>query len=114
MSEPDPVEGWQGTLVSTPDGAQFDDCFVLTGDYSVRYGISSAVAQSGELELQDTLVGLRDTGTSFRVWGQLLCGVPDTNGCQIQVTQIEANGETVSLTPPDASSESPQSESVGW
>lgn len=57
MSEPDPVEGWQGTLVSTPDGAQFDDCFVLTGDYSVRYGISSAVAQSGELELQERHVG---------------------------------------------------------
>jgi len=110
VSDPDPVQGWEGTLVSNPSDAQFDDYFVLAGDFAVRYGIGSAVAESGELELADELASLRDSGTPFRVWGQLLCGVPDVNGCQIQVTQIEVNGEIIAITP---LTEFPEDEGAG-
>jgi hypothetical protein len=83
-TEPEPVEGWQGTLVSNPPGAQFDDYFVLSGGCPVAYGLHSLDSQ-----LQAELEALRDTGTSFRVWGILRTGVPDAFGSQIQVTRIE-------------------------
>ncbi len=89
LSEPQPVEGWPGTIVSNPEGMQFDDTFLLDGRYAVRYGISPAVDASGEMPLTDTIVGLRDTDTPVVVYGTLLCGVPDVNGCQIQVERIE-------------------------
>jgi hypothetical protein len=31
--------------------------------------------------------------TPVRVWGELTCGVPDSNGCHIEVTRIEIAGE---------------------
>lgn len=89
VSEPEPVEGWTGILVSHEPAAQFDDYFVLEGDYPVRYGIGPMVGPDGELTNAGELERLRDTGAPFRVWGQLICGVPDTNGCQIQVARVE-------------------------
>jgi hypothetical protein len=83
-TEPEPVEGWQGTLVSNPPGLQFDDYFVLSGAYPVAYGLHSLDPQ-----LQAELEALRDTGTAFRVWGILRTGVPDAFGSQIQVDRIE-------------------------
>ncbi len=83
-TEPEPVEGWEGVLVSNPPGAQFDDYFILMGDLAVGYGIHSLAP-----EIQGQLEGLRDTGNPFRVWGQLRCGVPDAFGSQIEVTRIE-------------------------
>lgn len=97
-SEPEPVEGWEGTLVSLPTGAQFDDAFVLAGDFPARFGIDSAVGAGGELELQSELEALRDTGTSVRVWGTLTCGVSDTNACQIQVEQLEVGDQVYEVT----------------
>jgi hypothetical protein len=81
---PELVEGWKGTLVSNPSGAQFDDHFVLDGRFGVAYGIHSLDA-----DLQAQIEALQDTGTSFRVWGALRCGVPDAFGSQIEVSQIE-------------------------
>jgi hypothetical protein len=81
---PEPVEGWQGTLVSNPPGAQFDDYLQLSGDYPVAYGLHSLDPQ-----LQAQLEALRDTGTAFRVWGGLRTGVPDAFGSQIEVARIE-------------------------
>ena len=83
-TEPESVEAWQGTLVSNPPGAQFDDYFVLSGDYPVAYGLHSLDPQ-----LQAELEALQDTGTSFHVWGTLRTGVPDSFGSQIQATRIE-------------------------
>jgi len=83
-TEPEPVEAWQGALVSNPPGAQFDDYFVLSGSFPVAYGLHSLDPQ-----LQAELEALQDTGTSFRVWGTLRTGVPDSFGSQIQVTRIE-------------------------
>jgi len=83
-TEPEPVEGWQGTLVSNPPGMQFDDYFVLNGTYPVAYGLHSLDPQ-----LQSELEAMRDTRTAFRVWGILRTGVPDAFGSQIQVERIE-------------------------
>lgn len=78
------VDAWQGTLVSNPPGSQFDDYFVLAGDYPVPFGMHSM-----DPALQAQLESLRDSGQSFKVWGSLRTGVPDAYGSQIQVEQIE-------------------------
>jgi putative hemolysin len=90
ITDPEPVEGWVGTLVSTQSDSQFDDRFVLSGRYPVEFGIASAVGPSEEYDLSDELEALRDTGTVVRVTGNMVCGVPDVNACQIQVTLIES------------------------
>jgi hypothetical protein len=84
MPNPDPVEGWEGTIVTNSAWAQIDDAFVLSGDYSVQYGIWS---EDPALDAQ--LEGYRNSGTTIRVWGQVICGIPDANGCQIQVRRLE-------------------------
>jgi hypothetical protein len=85
--DPDPVEGWEGVVITNPVWAQVDDAFVLAGGYPVHYGIDSSDATlAAELE------GLRNTGTTIRVWGQVTCGIPDANGCRIEVTRIEIEG----------------------
>lgn len=84
LTEDDPVVAWQGTLVSNPPESQFEDAFVLSGDYPVAFGIASLAP-----ELQAQLENLRDTGQTFKVWGLLRTGVIDAYGAQIQVEQIE-------------------------
>jgi putative hemolysin len=87
---PDPVEGWEGFIISNPPMTQYDDHFVLSGQYLVLYGINSAdPAVAAQLEQ------VRDTLMPVRVWGELACGVPDTNGCRIEVTRIEPVEESV-------------------
>lgn len=82
--DPDPVEGWTGTIASTPEGAQFDDYFLTTGSFRVRYGIDSTdPSVAAELE------SLRDTGTIVRVWGQVTCPAIDVNGAQVQAERME-------------------------
>jgi putative hemolysin len=87
--DPDPVEGWQGTVVSAPypDGPRSggDDYLeVLVGGIPIAYGIDSADAT-----LAAQIESLRDTGTIVRVWGQVSAGVIDWNGTQIQVERLE-------------------------
>jgi len=81
---PDPVEGWLGSVLSTPTSAQFDDYFVLAGSVPMRYGIESTdAAVSAQLE------SLRDTGAVVRVWGQVVCPAIDFQGAQLQAARIE-------------------------
>jgi putative hemolysin len=82
---PDPVEGWEGIVASNPPMAQFDDHFTLTGDFLIMYGIDSS-----DSDVLAQLENARQTLSPVRVWGQVTCGVPDENGCQIAVTRIEA------------------------
>ena len=77
------MEGWEGTIVTSSAMAQVDDAFVPTGDYPVQYGIWSE-----DPGLAAQLESYRNSGARIRVWGQVLCGVPDANGCQIQVRRI--------------------------
>jgi hypothetical protein len=71
---------------------QFDDYFVLEGKYPVEFGIASSIDKGGLPIYAEALEGLRDTGQTVLVSGQLMCGVPDTNGCQIQVSKLEVEG----------------------
>jgi hypothetical protein len=84
MRYPDPVEGWEGTIVTDPGWEQIDDAFVLSGDYPVHYGIWSE-----EATLAAQLEGYRNSGIAIRVWGSVFCGFPDANGCQIRVHRLE-------------------------
>jgi putative hemolysin len=94
---PDRVDGWQGILNSTPydePGSYPDDAFTLVASevtpwaalFPVQYGIHTT-----DHAMAGTLDALRDTGSSFTVYGELTCGIPDTNGCQIVVDRIEGN-----------------------
>jgi hypothetical protein len=94
-SAPDPVEDWEGTVLSLPAMAQFDDYFLLAGEPPIRYGIASV-----EPALASKLEGLRDTGTPVRVWGRLTCGVPDVNGVQIEVIALDAAAGPGAAGPP--------------
>jgi hypothetical protein len=89
--DPDPVEGWEGTVGRFVPGSQHDDYFVLAGDFSVRYGIDST-----DPALAAQLAGLCDTKTPIRVWGQVECGVLDAYGSHIEVNRIEV----VPMPPP--------------
>lgn len=90
--DPDPVEGWEGTIVGNPPDAQWDDYFVLAGDFPVGYGIDSL-----DPTIASQLESLRDTQTTIRVWGQVTCPAIDSYGTHIVVTRIEVEGEALTL-----------------
>ena len=82
------VDAWEGSLVCakfnpSPD-AMCDTAFVLGGPIQIQYGIWSA-----DESILGQIERLRDSEARVRVWGQLLVGVPDVNGSQIQVNRLE-------------------------
>jgi len=88
QSEPEPLEDWTGMVVcshfnSSPDN-ECGNAFVLLGDFPVWYGIWSQDA-----DILTQINALRETGQIIVVSGQLLAGVPDVNGTQIQVEKID-------------------------
>ncbi|NIM94660.1 MAG: hypothetical protein GTO18_13250 [Anaerolineales bacterium] len=90
-----PIEDFEGKIFSNEPGAQFDSYFELEGDYPVRYGITSYIAESGFPVFNDELESLRDTDQIVKVSGDLVCGVPDYFGCQLQVQRLEVDGEEI-------------------
>jgi hypothetical protein len=84
--DPDPVEGWEGTIVSGPPGPRSggDDYLVVAGPFPIEYGIGST-----DPDVAAELESLRDTGTTVRVWGEISAGVIDWNATQIRVTRVE-------------------------
>ncbi len=95
--DPDPVEGWEGIIYSGPPGPRSggDDAFVLVGDWDIWYGIWSA-----DPDINSQLESLRDTETVIRVWGEVLAGIPDWNGTQIQVSRFEVVENPSAALPP--------------
>jgi len=87
VPDPDPVEGWEGTIISFPFGSQFPDYFALAGDFPVGYGIEGA-----EPALAAQLAGLRDTGRRVRVWGQVTWHTLGPYMSAISVNRIEVVG----------------------
>ena len=86
--EPQPVENWTGQIRcshydSAPD-APCGNAFVLSGRFPVWFGVWSQDPQ-----ILEQINNLRDTGTTVTLSGQLLAGVPDVNGTQIQVEKLE-------------------------
>jgi hypothetical protein len=85
--DPDPVEGWQGTIASGPAGPRSggdDYLVVLVGGIPIAYGIDGMDAT-----IAAQIESLRDTGAIVRVWGEVSAGVMDWNGTQIQVERVE-------------------------
>jgi hypothetical protein len=85
LLNPDPVVGWQGVIFTNSAWPQIDDAFALAGPFPVYYGIWSEDAT-----IAAQIEQLRNTGVQAAVWGQVLCGIPDANNCQIQVTRLES------------------------
>jgi hypothetical protein len=92
ITGPEAIDSWLGKIYSLEPGMQFDDTFVLEGNYPVQYGISSFTAENGFPIYAEELESLRDTDQIIKISGELICGVPDSNGCQIRVGYLEVNG----------------------
>lgn len=108
VSEAEPVDGWEGVIYTStqPPGSGGDDYFVLTGEYPIEFGIWSS-----EEALRTELEGLRDSGTVIRIWGELVVGIPDWGGTQINVQRYElVEANQVSIPPQPT----PASEVRGW
>ncbi len=88
-SDPTAISGWQGRLYATADGSQFDDYFVLEGDFAIRYGIAVPPQNDQEGGFSETLASYRNSGALLSVTGQVVCGVMDVNGCQIQLDELQ-------------------------
>lgn len=98
----DAVDGWTGTIVGNPPGAQFNDYFLLADDGPIhyKYGIESAFSSSdGELGLADQIAALRNSGKTIHIWGELVCGAIDVGGCQIAVRKIDVDGTIHEVVP---------------
>jgi hypothetical protein len=97
ITEPDIVKGWEGVVYAGPPGPRSggDDYFALIGDHHVQYGIWSA-----NETLEKQIEELRDSGIVIFIWGELVAGLPDWNGTQIQVTQINVVDKPSGPIPP--------------
>jgi hypothetical protein len=103
LFDPVAVDGWEGSIVSmsaagsAPAAPQVDDAFVLAGSFAAGYGIDSV-----DPTLAAQLEGLRDTGTTIRVWGELICPAIDAYGTRIAVNRIEIVREAPAPVPTPA------------
>jgi len=105
LFDPDPVDGWEGTITTGTFNMGLSNVFVLAGDFPMWYSIDST-----DPAIRDRLESLRDTGTIIQVWGELMAGIPDVNGTRIQVTQIEVEGKPFAT----ATVSSAKDEYEGW
>ena len=98
LFDPEPVDGWAGTVRKNPPSSQHEDYFTLEGDFPIRYGIGSSDERiAAEIER------LGDSQAIVRVWGRVICGVLDSYGSHIQITKLEVLEEP--LAPPQLTSD---------
>jgi hypothetical protein len=84
-TDPELVDGWQGTIRGATFNSAISLVFVLDGKFPMQFSIDSL-----DESLRSQLEGLRDTGALVKVWGELLTGIPDVNGSRIHVARLEA------------------------
>lgn len=83
-TDPEPIEAWEGTLISHTFNSGDSSVFVLEGNFPVWFSI-----HSNDAAVLSQIESLRDTGTIVRVWGDLMTGIPDANGSRIQANRVE-------------------------
>ena len=85
------VIGWMGYIVSTQDGAQFDDYVVVMPEGEVgELGIEGV-----NEDIEAKIIALRDQaepGKYAHFWGKLNCDVLDYGGCQLLVERLRVDG----------------------
>lgn len=85
------VIGWMGYILSTPDGAQFDDYVVVLPEGEVgEFGIEGT-----NDDINAKIIELRDhaqPGMYAHLWGKLTCDVIDYGGCQLLVDRLRVDG----------------------
>jgi hypothetical protein len=77
------IEGWYGSLIGKTAGTEVDNAFVLAGDFPIQFGVGSSVTL-----INEAMASLENTNTGVRIWGQVICGVPDAGNCHIYVTDL--------------------------
>ncbi|MCJ7623233.1 MAG: hypothetical protein MUO76_07000, partial [Anaerolineaceae bacterium] len=94
---PDTVDGWVGKVYSRSGGpgSGGDDYFVLDGPLALEYGLNIIDDPDGELAAQ--LESVRDGDVPIRIWGELTTGIPDWNGTQIILSNIEVLGKSAEV-----------------
>ena len=84
VTDPEPVDGWQGTIHGATFNSGNSKVFELAGKFPMLFSIDS-LDESLRTQLED----LRDTGALVKVWGELLTGIPDVNGSRIHVARLQ-------------------------
>ncbi len=83
-----PFEDWSGRIECNPsvqvDGGSCLHAFVLSGQFQVWYGVSSVDPQ-----ILAAFETVRRSGEEVRISGDLVAGVADLNGVQLQVERME-------------------------
>lgn len=83
-TDPEPVDGWQGTIRGATFNSGKSKVFELAGKFPMQFSIDSL-----DESLHTQLEELRDTGALVKVWGELLTGIPDVNGSRIHVARLQ-------------------------
>lgn len=81
-----------GMLKSNPEGSQFQHFFELSGVYPIGFGIASFIDTNGDPVYKEEIEDRVDSGQLIEVVGEMICGVPDVNACQIQVEYMYQDG----------------------
>lgn len=94
-TDPEPVEGWEGKIISGTFNMGLSNVLVLAGRFPMWFSMDS-----NDETMKSELDSLRDTEAIIRVWGELMTGIPDVNGSRIQVARIEILEEGSVVAPP--------------
>jgi len=94
-TDPEPVEGWEGKIISGTFNMGLSNVLVLAGRFPMWFSMDS-----NDETMKSQLDSLRDTEAIIRVWGELMTGIPDVNGSRIQVARIEILEEGSVVAPP--------------
>jgi hypothetical protein len=82
---------WQGSVLSLPEGAEFDDFIRLMPMEAGELGIAGI-----DEDVEQMLIDMRDAsdeGAVSNFSGTVTCNVQDVGGCRLEVEQVHAVAE---------------------